>query len=101
MHGRWLRRKVCSLRDQHGPPAALVGQVLSFQDWQQCGETALDNAVLLESAKAGTAGFDQKGVITQARRGVAFAENGQAAVFAAQVVGKGEEVLQDGILHIG
>jgi len=45
-------------------------------------------------------GYRQR-LAAKPRRSVAFAQHGQAAVFAAQFVGKGEEVLQDWILHIG
>ena len=98
--GRLFRLGVHAGGEQ-GVVHLLVGQAFLFQQRQQGGETALDDVVFLERAEAGAAGFDEKGLVAQARGGVAFAEHGQAAVFAAQFVGKGEEVLEDWILHMG
>ena len=97
--GRFFRLGV-NAGGQEGVVHLLVGQAFFFQQRQQGGETALDDVVFLESAEAGAAGFDEEGVVAQARGGVAFAEDGQAAVFAAQFAGKGEEVLEDWILHM-
>jgi hypothetical protein len=97
--GRFFRLGV-NPGGQEGVIHLLVGQAFFFQQGQQGGETALDDVVFLESAEAGAAGFDEKGVVAKTRGGVAFAEHGQTAVFAAQFAGKGEEVLKDWILHL-
>ena len=85
-----------ALRSERGASRAFL-----LQQRQQGAETALDNVFFLERGEAGAAGLDEKGFFAQARGGIAFAEDGEAAVFAAQFAGKGEEFLKGWILHRG
>ena len=75
---------------QQGVVDLLVRQALLLQQRQQRGEAALDGVLLLQGAEAGAAGFDGEGVVAEPHGGVAFAEDGQAAVFAADFVGEGQ-----------
>ena len=65
-----------------------VSHGIALQQREQRREPALDQVRRLQRAEAGAAGLDEKGIVAEPGRGVAFAKDGQPAVFAADFVGE-------------
>lgn len=69
----------------------LVGEVVAFEHREQWGEAAFHEIVFRKRAEAAAAGFDEEGVVAEPRGGVAFAENGELAILATELMGKVEQ----------
>ena len=65
-----------------------VAHLLGGEQRDERVKAAFGNAGLTERGEVGTRGFHHKGAVRQAGGGVAFAEDGELALFASQLVGK-------------
>ena len=76
-----------------------VGQALFAEEGEDGVKTALGHAVGSEGCQVAAAGLDREAALVETDGGIAFPENGEAAVFPPEFAGEAEHLVEEGGCH--